>query len=41
MIKATVANGKLWILNVEIGDKRWIRGQDKEAEGVVNSFVVA
>ena len=41
MIKATVSSGKLWILNVQIGDKRWIRGQDKEAQGVMESFIVA
>ena len=41
MIKATVSSGKLWILNIQIGDKRWIRGQDKEAQGVMESFIVA
>ena len=41
LIKATVSGGKLFILQVQIGDKRWIRGQDKEAEGVFNSFQVA
>ena len=41
LIKATVAEGKLWILNVQVGDKRWIRGQDKEAIGVVQSFTVS
>jgi len=41
LIKATVADGKLWILKVQVGDKRWIRGVDKEALGVFDSFIVA
>jgi hypothetical protein len=41
LIKATVADGKLWILKVQVGDKRWIRGVDKEALGVFDSFIVS
>jgi len=41
LIKATVADGMLWILKVQMGDKRWIRGQDKEALTVYDSFMVA
>ena len=40
LIKATVAGGKLWILKVQIGDKRWIFGKDKEAQLVFDSFTV-
>jgi hypothetical protein len=40
LIKATVADGMLWILKVQMGDKRWIRGQDKEALTVYDSFMV-
>jgi hypothetical protein len=41
LIKATVADGKLWILRIVIGDKRWIRGVDKEAMLVFDSFTVS
>jgi hypothetical protein len=41
LIKATIANGKLWILKVQIGDKRWIRGVDKEALLAFDSFTVS
>lgn len=41
LIKATVAGGKLWILKIQVGDKRWIRGVDREAKLVYESFIVA
>ena len=41
LIKATVSDGKLWILKIQIGDKRWIFGKDKEAMLVFNSFTVS
>jgi hypothetical protein len=30
LFKATVSNGKLYILKVQAGDKRWFKGTDKE-----------
>jgi hypothetical protein len=41
LIKATVANGKLYILKVQVGDKRWFKGAKNEALGTFNSFTVA
>jgi len=41
LIKATVAGGKLWVLLVRCGDKRWFKGVKKEAVGVFDSFIVA
>ena len=41
LIKATISGGKLWILKIQVGDKRWIRGVDKEAYDVFNSFTVS
>ncbi|KIZ07080.1 hypothetical protein MNEG_0869 [Monoraphidium neglectum] len=41
LISATVSNGKLWICRVQIGDKRWIKGANKDAQGAINSFTVA
>lgn len=41
LFKATVSNGSLYILKVQIGDKRWFKGAKKEAEGLVSSFTVA
>jgi hypothetical protein len=41
LIKATVSNGKLYLLKVQIGDKRWFFGRDKDAKRAVNSFTVA
>lgn len=41
LIKATVADGKLWILKVQTGDKRWFKGVKNEALGAFNSFTVA
>ena len=41
LIKATVSDGKLWLLKIQIGDKRWIFGKDKEAMLVFDSFTVS
>lgn len=41
LIKATVSEGKLWVLLVRCGDKRWFKGVKKEAVGVFDSFIVA
>jgi hypothetical protein len=41
LFKATVSNGKLYVLKVQVGDKRWFKGVDKDAEGMAASFVVA
>ena len=39
LISATVSNKYLYILKVQVGDKRWFKGARKEAEGCFNSFV--
>jgi hypothetical protein len=41
LISATVSNNNLYILKIQVGDKRWFKGVRKEAEGVYNSFIVA
>ena len=41
LIKATVSGGKLWILKVQVGDKRWFKGVKKEAYGIYDSFIVS
>merc|ERR1711972_93013 len=41
LISATVSSGTLYILKIQIGDKRWFKGAKKEAETAFNSFVVA
>ncbi|KAK9841731.1 hypothetical protein WJX74_011020 [Apatococcus lobatus] len=41
LITAAVGAGVLYILKVQIGDKRWFKGAKKDAEGAWNSFVVA
>jgi len=41
LITAAVGNGTLYILKVQIGDKRWFKGAKKDAEGAWNSFTVA
>lgn len=41
LISATVSGNILYILKVQAGDKRWFKGAKKEAEGVLNSFIVA
>jgi hypothetical protein len=40
LIAATVSNKYLYILKVQVGDKRWFKGARKEAEGSFNSFTV-
>jgi hypothetical protein len=41
LISAAVSNGKLLILKVQAGDKRWIYGVDKDVKETWNSFTVA
>ena len=41
LISAAVSNGRLMILRVVAGDKRWIFGVDREARESVDSFIVA
>lgn len=41
LLTATVSGGNLYILKVQIGDKRWFKGADRTAKGIWNSFVVA
>jgi hypothetical protein len=41
LFKALESGGDLWILKIQMGDKRWFRGQKAEAKGIFNSFTVA
>merc|ERR1712118_560021 len=41
LLSATVSGNTLYILKIQVGDKRWFKGVRKEAEGVFNSFIVA
>ncbi len=41
LITASVSNGQLYILKVQVGDKRWFKGVEKDAKGAWNSFTVA
>eukprot|EP00798_Chlamydomonas_sp_ICE-L_P014545 gene14545-20585_t len=41
LIKATVADGKVWIIKAQIGDKRWFKGANKDAMLAMDSFTVA
>jgi len=41
LLKAVVDKGNLYILKIQVGDKRWFKGVKKEAEGAYNSFLVA
>ena len=41
LITASVGNGQLYVMKVQIGDKRWFKGAKKDAEGAWNSFTVA
>eukprot|EP00746_Dinoflagellata_sp_MGD_P145848 gnl/MRDRNA2_/MRDRNA2_78405_c0_seq1.p1 gnl/MRDRNA2_/MRDRNA2_78405_c0~~gnl/MRDRNA2_/MRDRNA2_78405_c0_seq1.p1 ORF type:complete len:226 (-),score=12.81 gnl/MRDRNA2_/MRDRNA2_78405_c0_seq1:480-1079(-) len=41
LVSATVSGNTLYILKIQVGDKRWFKGVKKEAEGVFNSFIVA
>lgn len=40
LIAATVSNGNLYLIKVQVGDKRWFKGAKKEAIGAWNSFTV-
>ena len=40
LIAATVSGGNLYLLRVQVGDKRWFKGVDKDAQGTWNSFTV-
>lgn len=42
LVSATVgADGNLYICKVQIGDKRWFKGANKDAFGIQDSFIVA
>lgn len=41
LIKAAVNNGQLYLLKVQVGDKRWFKGAKREAVGALESFTVA
>merc|ERR1719393_412773 len=41
LISATVSGSTLYILKIQVGDKRWFKGVNKDAEGTLNSFIVA
>merc|ERR1719240_1040569 len=41
LISATVSGNTLYILKIQVGDKRWFKGVNKDAEGAFNSFIVA
>ncbi|CAK9882630.1 unnamed protein product [Sphagnum jensenii] len=40
IIVGTVADGKLYLLKAQAGDKRWFKGTKKLVEGVANSFSI-
>lgn len=40
LIAATVANGNLYLIKIQIGDKRWFKGAKKDAIGAWDSFTV-
>lgn len=41
LITAGVKNGQLFVLYIQVGDKRWFKGVDKEALGLRDSFTLA
>ena len=41
LITAGVKNGQLYVLYIQVGDKRWFKGVDKEALGLRDSFTLA
>ena len=41
LITAAVSGGVLYILKIQVGDKRWFKGVDRDAKGTWNSFTVA
>jgi photosystem II oxygen-evolving enhancer protein 2 len=40
LIKSCVADGKLYLLQLVAGDKRWFKGVDKLCKGALESFVI-
>ena len=41
LFATTVSNGKLYILKMQAGDKRWFKGTERELKKVQESFSVA
>jgi hypothetical protein len=41
LISAAVSNGQLYILKIQVGDKRWFKGVKRDALGMQDSFNVA
>jgi hypothetical protein len=41
LLKAVDAGSELYILKIQIGDKRWFKGAKKEADLAFNSFTIA
>mmetsp|Transcript_155 Transcript_155/g.1190 ORF Transcript_155/g.1190 Transcript_155/m.1190 type:complete len:258 (-) Transcript_155:1397-2170(-) len=41
LFSATVSNGKLYVLKVQSGDKRWFKGQEGQVRKVRDTFTVA
>nr|AAP79210.1 photosystem II protein PsbP [Bigelowiella natans] len=41
LVSAAVKNGQLYIVFIQVGDKRWFKGTDKEALGLRDSFTLA
>jgi hypothetical protein len=41
VITAGVSKGTLYVLKIQVGDKRWFKGVDKDAFGCANSFTIA
>lgn len=41
LINAACGSGNLYIMKVQCGDKRWMKGAAKDAIGIFNSFTVA
>jgi hypothetical protein len=41
LFKAVQSGGDLYVLKIQMGDKRWFRGQKNEAEGIFKSFTVS
>lgn len=41
VLKAAVSGGNLYVMKVQIGDKRWFKGAKNEALGTLESFTVA
>jgi hypothetical protein len=38
LISATVSGNTLYVLKIQVGDKRWFKGIRKDAEGVFNTY---